>query len=231
MPSNLRALLIDDDQRLAELLSEYLGQHGVEVVHALDGPKGLLRIEQEAFDVVLLDLTMPRMDGLEVCKRIRKQQTSLPILMLTARGDETDRVVGLELGADDYLPKPFSPRELLARMRAVLRRAAPAAQSERVKVGDILIDVSMRDVSVNKQPVSLTALEFDLLLALARRGGRVVPRDVLFSLAGRSDTTVNERTVDVHISHLRSKLGADARGNKRIRTVRGVGYVLVKDES
>jgi two-component system OmpR family response regulator len=231
MPSNLRALLIDDDYRLAELLSEYLGQHGVEVVHALDGPKGLLRVEQEAFDVVLLDLTMPGMDGLEVCKRIRKREVSLPILMLTARGDETDRVVGLELGADDYLPKPFSPRELLARMRAVLRRASPAAQSERVQVGDILIDVSMRDVSVNSQAVGVTALEFDLLLALARRAGRVVPRDVLFSLAGRSDTTVNERTVDVHISHLRSKLGVDAKGNKRIRTVRGVGYVLVKDES
>lgn len=230
---NLRALLIDDDLRLAELLSEYLGQHGVEVVHALDGPKGLLRVEQEAFDVVLLDLTMPGMDGLEVCKRIRKQQVSLPILMLTARGDETDRVVGLELGADDYLPKPFSPRELLARMRAVLRRAAPAAQSERVQVGDILIDVSMRDVTVAGQAVTLTALEFDLLLALARRAGRVVPRDVLFSLAGRSDTTVNERTVDVHISHLRSKLAGEAQGaraSKRIRTVRGMGYLLVRDK-
>jgi two-component system, OmpR family, response regulator len=226
----LRALLIDDDLRLAELLNEYLGQHGVEVVHALDGPKGLTRVEQEAFDLVLLDLTMPGMDGLEVCKRIRKQHSSLPILMLTARGDETDRVVGLELGADDYLPKPFSPRELLARMRAVLRRAAPAAQSERVQVGDIAIDVAMRDVKVSGASVNLTALEFDLLLALARRAGRVVPRDVLFSLAGRTDTTVNERTVDVHISHLRSKLGEDSRARKRIRTVRGVGYLLVKDE-
>jgi DNA-binding response OmpR family regulator len=228
---SLRALLIDDDHRLAELLSEYLGQHGVEVVHAADGPRGLSRVEQEAFDVVLLDLTMPGMDGLEVCQRIRKQHASLPVLMLTARGDETDRVVGLELGADDYLPKPFSPRELLARMRAVLRRTAPLVQSDRLQVGDIAIDVNMRDVSVAGQPVPLTALEFDLLLALARRAGRVVPRDVLFSLAGRTDTTVSERTVDVHISHLRSKLGADARAQKRIRTVRGIGYVLVKDET
>lgn len=227
----LRALLIDDDHRLAELLSEYLGQHGVQVVHAVDGRAGLLRVEQEGFDVVLLDLTMPGMDGLEVCQRIRKRSTSLPIVMLTARGDETDRVVGLELGADDYLPKPFSPRELLARMRAVLRRAAPAAQSERVHVGDIDIDVGMREVSVGGKPVILTALELDLLLALARRAGRVVPRDALFSLAGRSDTVVNDRTVDVHISHLRSKLGDDSRAQKRIRTVRGVGYVLVKDES
>lgn len=227
----LRALLIDDDHRLAELLSEYLGQHGVQVVHAVDGRTGLARVEQEGFDVVLLDLTMPGMDGLEVCQRIRKRSTSLPIVMLTARGDETDRVVGLELGADDYLPKPFSPRELLARMRAVLRRAAPAAQSERVHVGDIDIDVGMREVSVGGKPIALTALELDLLLALARRAGRVVPRDALFALAGRSDTVVNDRTVDVHISHLRSKLGDDSRAQKRIRTVRGVGYVLVKEES
>jgi len=227
----LRALLIDDDHRLAELLSEYLGQHGVQVVHAVDGRAGLARVEQEGFDVVLLDLTMPGMDGLEVCQRIRKRSANLPIVMLTARGDETDRVVGLELGADDYLPKPFSPRELLARMRAVLRRAAPAAQSERVHVGDIDIDVSMREVNVAGKPVTLTALELDLLLALARRAGRVVPRDALFALAGRSDTVVNDRTVDVHISHLRSKLGDDSRAQKRIRTVRGVGYVLVKEES
>jgi len=227
----LRALLIDDDNRLAELLSEYLGQHGVQVVHASDGRAGLSRVEQEGFDVVLLDLTMPGMDGLEVCQRIRKRNASLPIVMLTARGDETDRVVGLELGADDYLPKPFSPRELLARMRAVLRRAAPAAQSERVHVGDIDIDVGMREVSVGGKAVSLTALELDLLLALARRAGRVVPRDALFALAGRADTVVNDRTVDVHISHLRSKLGDDSRAQKRIRTIRGVGYVLVKDES
>jgi two-component system OmpR family response regulator len=227
----LRALLIDDDLRLAELLGEYFGQHGVEIVHAANGLKGLARVEQEVFDVVLLDLTMPGLDGLEVCQRIRKRSHQLPIVMLTARGDETDRVVGLELGADDYLPKPFSPRELLARIRAVLRRSAPATQSERVRVGDIEIDVSMREASVAGQPVALTALELDLLLALARRAGRVVPRDALFQLAGRSDTVVSDRAVDVHISHLRSKLGDDSRAQKRIRTVRGVGYVLVKDES
>jgi two-component system OmpR family response regulator len=226
----LRALLIDDDHRMAELLTEYFGQHGIEIVHAADGRSGLSRVEQEGFDVVLLDLTMPGMDGLEVCRRIRQRTVSLPVVMLTARGDETDRVVGLELGADDYLPKPFGPRELLARIRAVLRRAAPAAQSEHVRVGDIEIDVSMRQVSVAGKPITLTALELDLLLALARRAGRVVPRDALFSLAGRSDTVVNDRTVDVHISHLRGKLGDDSRAQKRIRTVRGVGYVLVKDE-
>jgi DNA-binding response OmpR family regulator len=165
-----------------------------------------------------------------VCRRIRKRHT-VPIVMLTARGDETDRVVGLELGADDYLPKPFSPRELLARIRAVLRRASPATQSERLRVGDLEVDVAGRQASVAGRPVTLTALELDLLLALARRPGRVVPRDSLFALAGRSETTVNERAIDVHISHLRSKLGDDSRAQKRIRTVRGVGYVLVKDDT
>jgi DNA-binding response OmpR family regulator len=178
----------------------------------------------------LLDLTLPGMDGLEVCKRIR-EHSRIPIVMLTARGDETDRVVGLELGADDYLPKPFGPRELLARMRAVLRRSLPEAQSERLRVGDLEIDVEARRVVLNGREIELTALELDLLLALARRAGRVVPRDALFAAAGRGDTAVSERTVDVHISHLRTKLGDDPRAQKRIRTVRGVGYVLVKEQA
>jgi DNA-binding response OmpR family regulator len=226
----LRALLIDDDVRLAELLGTYFAAHGVEIVHAREGRAGLSRVEQGGVDVVLLDLTLPGMDGLEVCKRIR-QQSQIPIVMLTARGDEADRVVGLELGADDYLPKPFGPRELLARMRAVLRRAAPEAVNERLRVGDLEIDTSARRVTVAGLEVELTALELDLLLALARRAGRVVARDALFSAAGRGDTAVSERTVDVHISHLRTKLGDDPRAQKRIRTVRGVGYVLVKDDA
>ncbi|HKU43258.1 MAG TPA: response regulator transcription factor [Polyangiales bacterium] len=224
----LQALLIDDDQRLSELLQSYFAPHGVEITHAADGRTGLARLEQRGFDVILLDLTMPGMDGLEVCRRIR-EHSAVPIVMLTARGDETDRVVGLELGADDYLPKPFSPRELLARMRAVLRRTSPAVHSEKVRVRDLEIDVGSRQVTVAGKPVELTALELDLLLALARRAGRVVTRDALFGLAGRGDTVVNDRTVDVHISHLRSKLGDDSRRQQRIRTVRGVGYVLVKD--
>src|SRR5215813_11484838 len=139
----LRALLIDDDLRLGELLVSYFAPHGVELEHARDGQSGLARVEQGGFDVVLLDLTMPGLDGLEVCRRIRKK-SRIPIVMLTARGDETDRVVGLELGADDYVPKPFGPRELLARVRAVLRRAAPDAVSERLRVGGIDIDVPGR---------------------------------------------------------------------------------------
>jgi two-component system, OmpR family, response regulator len=224
----LQALLIDDDQRLAELLQTYFAPHGVEITHAADGRKGLAMLGQRGFDVILLDLTMPGMDGLEVCRRIR-ESSAVPIVMLTAPGDETDRVVGLELGADDYLPKPFGPRELLARMRAVLRRTAPAVHNEKVRVRDLEIDVGSRQVTVAGKAVELTSLELDLLLALARRAGRVVARDALFGLAGRGDTVVNDRTVDVHISHLRSKLGDDSRKQQRIRTVRGVGYVLVKD--
>lgn len=223
----LHVLLIDDDARLSSMLTEYFAQHDVQVVHARDGRSGLAKLEQGGLDLVLLDLTMPGMDGLEVCRRIR-DKSRIPIVMLTARGDETDRVVGLELGADDYMPKPFGPRELLARMRAVLRRASPEAVSELLRIADLEIDVSSRSVRVGGAPVELTGLELDLLLALARRAGRVVPRDSLFTLAGRGDTQVAGRTVDVHISHLRSKLGDDSKSPRRIRTVRGVGYMLVK---
>ncbi len=223
-----RVLLIDDDARLFELLASYLRQNGVDLASAPDGPKGLAALEAEPFDAVLLDVMMPGMNGLEVCKRIR-EKSRIPVLMLTAKGDETDRVVGLEIGADDYIPKPFSPRELLARLRAVLRRAAPEAVAERIAVGNIVIDVSSRAVSVGGRPAELTGIEFDILLALARRPGRVVPRDSLLSEAGRSDVTVGERTVDVHISHLRQKLGDDPRAPRLIKTVRGVGYVLARD--
>ncbi|MFO0696930.1 MAG: response regulator transcription factor [Polyangiales bacterium] len=224
----VRALLVDDDDRLSELLVSYLGPHGVGVERARDGNEGLARLGREPFDVVLLDLTMPGMDGLEVCRRIRTT-SRIPVLMLTARGDETDRVVGLELGADDYLPKPFSPRELLARIRAVLRRTQPEAVSERIHVAGVAIDLEARRAIVDGKEIELTGLEFDLLVALAKRAGRVVPRDVLLELAGRGDTVVSERTVDVHVSHLRQKLGDDPRSPKRIRTVRGVGYVLAKE--
>ena len=228
MPS--RVLLIDDDARLFELLASYLGQNGVDVTSAPDGPKGLAALEASSFDAVLLDVMMPGMDGLEVCKRIR-QKSRIPVIMLTAKGDETDRVVGLEIGADDYVAKPFSPRELLARLRAVLRRAAPDSIAERIGVGNVTIDVRSREVTVLGKPTELTGIEFDILLALARRAGRVVPREALLSEAGRSDVTVGERTVDVHISHLRQKLGDDPRSPRLIKTVRGIGYVFAKEAS
>jgi DNA-binding response OmpR family regulator len=221
-----RVLLIDDDARMYELLAQYLGQNGLHVTHAPDGGRGLAALEAGTYDAVLLDVMMPGMDGLEVCRRIRTKST-IPVLMLTARGDETDRVVGLELGADDYLAKPFSPRELLARLRAVLRRAQPTAVAEKLESSGVSIDAAAREVRVGGRLVELTGLEFDLLVALVRRAGRVIPRDALLGEAGRGDTVVSERTVDVHISHLRQKLGEE--GTRLIKTVRGVGYLFTKD--
>ncbi len=221
-----RVLLIDDDARLPDLLASYLGQNGVSLTAAPDGPRGLQALEQGAFDAVLLDVMMPGMDGLEVCRRIRAR-SNVPVIMLTARGDETDRVVGLELGADDYVAKPFSPRELLARLKAVLRRSRPEVLSEELAAGEVKVDIGARIVNVKGVPIELTGIEFDILVALMRRAGRVVPRDALLSEAGRSDVVVGERTVDVHISHLRQKLGDDP--PRLIKTVRGVGYVLAKD--
>ena len=222
----IRVLLIDDDARLSELLTGYLADSGVSLEHARDGRSGLQALETGAFDAVLLDVMMPGMDGLEVLRRIRARG-QLPVLMLTARGDEADRVVGLELGADDYVPKPFSPRELLARLRAVLRRAQPDAASERLAVAGIEVDVAARAVRVDGAAVELTGLELDILAALMRRAGRVVPRSSLLREAGRGDVAVSERAVDVHISRLRRKLGDES--GSRIRTVRGVGYVLARE--
>ena len=222
----MRVLLIDDDARLAELLNGYFDPQGVVVVHAISGHAGLTQLVAGGFDVVLLDVMMPGMDGLAVLRKIRDAGHRTPVIMLTARGDEADRVVGLELGADDYVAKPFSPRELLARLRAVVRRADPAAVAEKLTAAGITVDASAREAWVDGKSVELTGLEIDLLLALLRRAGRVVPRSALMDLAGRGDVAVNERAVDVHISRLRKKLGDDAA--QRIRTVRGIGYTLAK---
>ncbi|MBL9105477.1 MAG: response regulator transcription factor [Myxococcales bacterium] len=221
----VRVLLIDDDARLAELLGGYLAQHDVTMTYARDGVAGLRALGAGAFDAVLLDVMMPGVDGLEVLRKIRAgADRRVPVLMLTARGDEADRVVGLELGADDYVAKPFSSRELLARLRAVLRRAQPEAAGERLTAAGIVVDVGAREVTVDGEPVELTGLELDLLAALMRRAGRVVPRSALLSEAGRDEVTVGERAIDVHVSKLRKKLG-----EKRIRTVRGLGYVVPKE--
>jgi len=223
-----RVLVIDDDRRLYELLREYLSAHDLVTVHAPSGLVGLQILAEGNFDAVLLDVMMPGIDGLETLKRIRKN-SRIPVIMLTARGDEMDRVVGLELGADDYLPKPFGPRELLARLRAVLRRLLPLEDTEVLRSAEVTVDVASRLVTVAGREVELTGLEFDLLLALMRRVGRVVPRGLLFELAGRGDTSVGDRTVDVHVSRLRKKLGDESQ--RLIRTVRGVGYLLAKDSA
>jgi DNA-binding response OmpR family regulator len=219
-------LLIDDDARLAELLDGNLGPQGVALVHAGGGQAGLAALAGGGFDAVLLDVMMPGLDGLSVLRRLRDAGHRVPVIMLTARGDEADRVVGLELGADDYVAKPFSPRELLARLRAVLRRAQPDTVAEKLSAAGIAVDTGSREAWVDGKPVELTGLEIDLLIALLRRAGRVVPRGALLELAGRTDVTVGERAVDVHISRLRKKLGDDP--PTRIRTVRGVGYVLAR---
>ncbi len=229
-PPSTRLLLIDDDRKLYELLASYLGQSGFAVEWAADGPAGLALLGRASFDAILLDGMLPGMDGLEVVRRVR-EKSRIPIVMLTARGDETDRVVGLELGADDYVSKPFAPRELVARLRAVLRRAQPDALGERIAVGELAIDVAGRMATLRGAPLELTGFELDLLTALARRAGRVVPREALLELAGRGDVNVGERTVDVHVSHLRQKLGDDPRSPRLIKTVRGVGYVLAKGDA
>jgi two-component system OmpR family response regulator len=224
---DLNVLIVDDDERLYELLAQYLAENGVIAKRAATGPLGLKAIESgESYDAVLLDVMLPGLDGLSVLKRVR-EKSQIPVIMLTAKGDETDRVVGLELGADDYLAKPFSPRELLARLRAVLRRTQVDPNKEQLTVGSMLFDVAARNVQKAGQNVELTGLEFDLLLALARRAGRVVPRSNLLELAGRSDVNVSDRTVDVHVSHIRKKLGDD--DAVLLKTVRGVGYVLTRE--
>jgi len=222
----VRVLLIDDDVRLAELLEGYLTPQGVALVHAGGGQAGLAALAAGGFDAVLLDVMMPGLDGLAVLRKVRDAGHRIPVIMLTARGDEADRVVGLELGADDYVAKPFSPRELLARIRAVLRRAQPDAVAEKLTAAGITVDTGAREAWIDGKPVELTGLEIDLLTALLRRAGRVVPRSALLELAGRGDVAVGERAVDVHISRLRKKLGDDP--PTRIRTVRGVGYVLAR---
>jgi DNA-binding response OmpR family regulator len=221
-----RVLLIEDDDRLAQLTARYLESHGVAVTWVADGRDGLAEALKGQADVVVLDLMLPRLSGLELVRELRAR-LDVPLIMVTALGEEADRVLGLESGADDYLPKPFSPRELLARLRAVLRRAQPGSGAERLEEGPVSLDVAAREARVDGRPVELTGLEFDLLVALVRRAGRVIPREALLGEAGRSDTVVSERTVDVHISHLRQKLGDDP--PRLIKTVRGVGYVFARD--
>jgi DNA-binding response OmpR family regulator len=224
----VRALMIDDDPKLAELLRTYLAPNDVVLTHAADGPRGLAAVARGGFDVVILDVMMPGLDGLEVLRRLR-ESSAVPVVMLTARGDEADRVVGLELGADDYLAKPVYPRELLARIRAVLRRAGPRTPDRTLVIGDLELDPEGRTARIGAAPLPLTALEYDLLLALAERAGRVVSREALWEAAGRADTAVSDRTVDVHVMHLRQKLGDDGKEPRRLKTVRGQGYVLVRE--
>jgi DNA-binding response OmpR family regulator len=226
------ALLIDDDARLAALVAEYLGQSDVDVTVAADGERGLQALRKGPFDVVLLDIMLPGMDGLEVCRRIRTlpDRGLIPILMLTAKGDDVDKIVGLELGADDYLAKPFNPRELLARVRAILRRTqAPTETHQIFKTGRLEIDFDAHEVSVAGKRQLLTHFEFELLAQLARAAGRVLSREHLMDALKGEEFESFDRSIDVHISKLRAKLEENPKEPRYIRTVRGVGYVLARE--
>lgn len=223
-----RILVIDDDIDLCELLTDYLTTEGftVEVVHA--GEAGAERALADEFELVVLDVMLPGINGFEVLRRLRTGSAT-PVLMLTARGDDVDRIVGLEMGADDYLPKPFNPRELVARIRAVQRRvaASPATglvPKEAVIVGDVTLNLGARTVHVGGVPVELTSVEFSLLVVLIRLAGQVVSREELSLQALGRELNVYDRSIDVHVSSLRRKLGTLGEENERIKTVRGIGY-------
>ena len=222
-----RILLIEDDARLAEMVSEYLGEAGFRVSVAAEGRLGLERLAREPFDALVLDLMLPDMDGLELCRQLRAK-SDLPLLMLTARGDAADRIVGLEIGADDYLPKPFQPRELLARLRAILRRGKGAAAAMRLRFGSLEIDRDARSVSVDGKACSLTGYQFALLVALAENAGRVLSREALMDFVKGEPLEAFDRSIDVHVSRIRAAIEDDPRKPRRVITVRGAGYVFAK---
>ncbi len=219
-------LIIEDDVRLAEMVSDYLGEAGFRVSVVDEGQEGLARLTREPYDALVLDLMLPDMDGLEVCRRLRAQSDT-PVLMLTARGDTLDRVVGLEMGADDYLPKPFEPRELLARLRAILRRRQSGAANT-LRFGRLEIERDSRTVRVDGAIRSLTGHQFTLLLALADKAGRVLSRESLMDLVRGEALEAFDRSIDVHISRIRAAIEDDPKNPRRILTVRGVGYVFAK---
>jgi DNA-binding response OmpR family regulator len=227
----ITALLVEDDDRLAALTRDYLQGHGLVVAVERDGTRGLAEALGGRYDVILLDLMLPGMQGLDVCRAIRAR-SDVPVIVITARGEEADRVVGLELGADDYLPKPFSPRELLARIRAVLRRTRGQAgpKTRRLDVGPLSLDAGSRRVTLDGHEVAVTGYEFDLLYALAERAGRVLSREQLLELARGNAEEAFDRSIDVHVSRLRQKLGDDPKNPRLVKTVRGVGYVLAAGE-
>ncbi|MBC7369638.1 MAG: response regulator transcription factor [Undibacterium sp.] len=240
IPGQTRLLMIDDDKKLCRLVTSYLEPLGFAVTAAHTGPEGVERATTPgatAPHVVILDVMLPGLDGFEVLKRIR-QKSTVPVLMLTARGDEMDRIVGLEIGADDYLPKTFSTRELLARLRAVLRRSAlnaapdagPAAPPKELVVGELRVNLDARSAVLGAEPLVLTPVEFDLLASLAKAKGRIKSREALLDEARDRNYDVFDRSIDVHISSLRKKLHDDAQSPRFIRTVRSAGYMMVNPE-
>ena len=224
-----RILLVEDDPRLAEMLSEYLGQAGFRISVASLGAAALKQLAAAEYDAVVLDLMLPDMDGLDLCRQLRTTSDT-PVLMLTGRGDAIDRIVGLELGADDYLPKPFEPRELLARLRAILRRGVRgrASTDETLRFGRLEIDPAARTVRLDGDSCDLTGYQFDLLLALARKAGRVLSRELLMDLVKGEQTEAFDRSIDVHMSRIRAAIEDDPKKPRRVITIRGAGYVFAK---
>lgn len=226
-----RVLMIEDDGQLAEMVVEYLATMGIEVIPQPTAYAGLAALRRNPFDAVILDIMLPDVDGLEVCRRIR-ESSDVPVLMLTARGDASDRIVGLELGADDYLPKPFNPRELLARLRAILRRGPGGVLSRAtvMRFGRLEIDRDARAVRVDGEPRALTGYQFDLLCALADNPGRVLSRDTLMNKVRGEDLEAFDRSIDVHVSRIRAAIEDDPKHPRRVLTIRGTGYVFAKKQ-
>jgi DNA-binding response OmpR family regulator len=226
-----RILMIEDDESLSEMVGEYLEERGIEVTTKPEAKAGLELLKRGGFDALVLDVMLPDLDGFEVCRRVRAE-SDIPILMLTARGEDTDRIVGLELGADDYLPKPFNPRELLARLRAILRRsrATPKTSSPSLRFGRLEIDRDARNVRVEGEEKSLTGYQFDLLCALAENAGRVLSRAALMNHLRGHGLDAFDRSIDVHISRIRAAIEDDPKRPRRVITVRGAGYVFAQKQ-
>ncbi len=224
---SIKVLLVEDDARLAQLTARYLEGHGVLVTSAGDGIEGQAEALRRQYDCIVLDLMLPGRDGIEVCRELRTR-IDVPIIMVTARGEEADRVLGLEVGADDYVTKPFSPRELLARIRANVRRVRGQAgpTQDTIAVGTLLLDPAKMTVELDGKSIDVTAYEFSILRALAQRPGKVLSREQLLDLAKGSADLSFDRSIDVHVSRLRAKLGDDSRNPKILKTVRGAGYLL-----
>ena len=228
-----RILMIEDDESLSAMVSEYLAAFGMNVSARPTAAEGLqlLRQSEAAFDGIILDVMLPDLDGFEVCRQVRAA-SAIPILMLTARGDEMDRIVGLELGADDYLPKPFNPRELLARLRAILRRSRSHSSTDttRLRFGRLEIDEGSRSVRVDGEECSLTSYQFELLSILAHNAGRVMSRESLMDRMRGQDLEAFDRSIDVHISRIRAAIEDNPKHPRRILTIRGAGYVFAKNQ-
>ncbi|MEM8749100.1 MAG: response regulator transcription factor [Pseudomonadota bacterium] len=224
---NDRILLIEDDNRLAEMVRDYLGPNGFDVTIAPNGADGISSQKSDSYDAIILDLMLPDMNGLDICKTIRAED-SVPILMLTAKGDPMDRVIGLEIGADDYLPKPFEPRELLARLRAILRRGKIETNSTTMNFGRLRIDADAMVAHLNGELCDLTAHQFNLLRAMASAPGRVLSREQLMDFVKGEELEAFDRSIDVHISRIRAEIEDDPKHPKRIITVRGAGYVFAR---